>query len=122
MPAVYNDAVVEDRHEVTITHAGATAVLEICSAAYAAVLVTFPLSNPIGVAALRVLTLSGFPETITTPEASGTAAVARIRTATAGTTILDGLTVGTTGTDIIVGSTTVSTVVPFALNSATITG
>jgi hypothetical protein len=63
------------------------------------VLATINLGNPIAGAATGagVLTLSGFPRSDTSADATGTAAAARIRTATGGTDIITGLTVGTSG-------------------------
>jgi hypothetical protein len=118
----YSTAVKNTRLDAVTTAAGTTAVLEICTTGYSTILATFPLDNPIAAgAASGVLTLSGFPKTDSVPDNNGTAALARIRTASGGTTILDGLTVGTSGTDVILSSTTISTAVPVTLNSATIT-
>jgi hypothetical protein len=80
------------------------------------VLATINLGNPIAPAATGagVLTLAGFPR-------SGTAAAARIRTATGGTDIITGLTVGTSGADIILDSLSITSGQTVTLNSAVIT-
>ena len=122
MSVVYSTTLKNTRMDAVTTAAGTTAVLEICSASYASVLVSFTLNNPIAASSSSgVLTLSGFPKTVSTPGNAGTAVVARIRTATGGTTVLDGLTVGTSGADIILGTVSILTTVPVTINSAVIT-
>ena len=69
-------------------------------------------------AAVGVLTLSGFPKNATA-SATGTAAAARIRTG--GTDIITGLTVGTSGADVILGSVSITSGQTVTLNSAVIT-
>lgn len=122
MAVTYSTTLKNTRLDAVTTAAGTTAVLEICSAAYAAVLATIALGNPIAAAAASgVLTLSGFPRSDTAADASGTAAVARIRTAAGGTDVVTGLSVGTTGTDIVLGSLSITAGQTVTLNSATIT-
>lgn len=92
--------------------------IEICSAAYAAVLVTFTLSDPSATVSTDTLTLSSMPKTANASN-SGTAAVARIKES-GGTVIVNNLTVGTSGADIIISSTTITSGSPYNLNSGTI--
>lgn len=93
--------------------------LEICTAAYATTLLTFTLSDPSGVVAGDVLTLSGMPKAANAA-AGGTAAVARIKES-GGTVVLDGLTVGTTGTNVIISNTTITNGAAYSLTAGTIT-
>lgn len=95
------------------------ATLEICTAAFASVLVTFTLSDPSSTVAADVLTLSGMPKTANAA-ATGTAAVARIKES-GGTVIVNNLSVGTSGTDITISSTSITSGNPYNLNSGTIT-
>lgn len=121
MPINYSTALKNARLDAVTAAAGTTAVLEICSASYASVLATFSLSNPIAPAASGgVLTLT-FPKTDSSADATGTAAVARIRTSSGGTTIADGMTVGTTGTNVILASTSITSGQSITLDSAVIT-
>lgn len=83
------------------------------------VLATITLGKPSSTVSSRVLTISGVPLSATA-SASGTAALAELRTS-AGTTIASGLTVGTSGTDIIINSTTITSGQTVQLTSGTIT-
>lgn len=123
MAVVYTNAVKIARMGAVTTAAGATAVLEIGTTAMGTVLATIALGNPIAGAATGagVLTLSGFPRSDTAADATGTAAAARIRTASGGTDIITGLTVGTSGTDIILDSTSITAGQTVTINSAVIT-
>lgn len=123
MAVTYTNAVKIARMAAVVTQAGTTAVLEIGTTAMGTVLATFTLNNPIAGAATGagVLTLSGFPKSDTSADATGTAAAARIRTATGGTDIITGLTVGTSGTDIIIDNTSIVAAQTVTLNSAVIT-
>ena len=122
MAVVYPNAVKVARMNAVVTAAGATAVLEIGTTGMASVLATIPLGNPIGtVAGAGVLTLSGFPRSDTSADATGTAAAARIRTATGGTDIITGLTVGLSGSDINLDSLSITAGQTVTINSATIT-
>lgn len=122
MAVTYPNAVKNARMDAVTSQAGTTAVLEIGTAGMASILASFTLNNPIAAAAsgAGVLTLSGFPKNATAA-ASGTAAAARIRTATAGTDIITGLTVGTSGTDVILDSVSITSGQTVTLSSATIT-
>lgn len=122
MAVVYTNAVKIARMGAVTSQAGATAVLEIGTAGMASILASFTLNNPIAGAATGagVLALSGFPKNATA-SASGTAAAARIRTATGGTDIVTGLTVGTSAADVILDSVSITSGQTVTLNSASIT-
>jgi len=96
------------------------ATLEICSAAFAAVLATIPLSDPSFTRAADVLTMAGVPKSDTSADNTGTAAVARIKDGSGGT-IVNNLTVGTTGTDIILNSTAITAGQTVTITAGTIT-
>jgi hypothetical protein len=81
-------------------------ILEIGTAAMAAVLATVPLDDPSGTISGAVLTLSGFPKTVAATGA-GVAAAARIRDS-ANIDVITGLTVGASGTDIILDNTNIA--------------
>lgn len=123
MAVTYPNAVKIARMNAVTTAAGATAVLEICTTAYGTVLATIALNNPIAGAATGagVLTLSGFPKSDTSADATGTAAVARIRTATGGTDIITGLTVGLSGSDVNLDSLSVTAGQTVTINSCAFT-
>ena len=123
MAVTYTNAVKIARMAAVVSQSGPSAVLEIGTTAMGTVLATFNLNNPIAGAATGagVLTLSGFPKSDTSADASGTAAAARIRTATGGTDIITGLTVGTSGTDIIIDNINIVAAQTVTLNSAVIT-
>ncbi len=123
MSVNYTNAVKIARMAAVVSQAGATAVLEIGTAGMATVLATIPLNNPIAGAAAGagVLTLSGFPKSDTAADNSGTAAAARIRTASGGTDIVTGLTVGLTGSDINMDSVNITAGQTVTINSAVFT-
>ncbi len=120
MAVIYTTAVKNARLEAVVTSIGATGVLEVGTTGMGTVLFSVNLNNPAGTASGGVLTFSGFPKN-TTATAGGTAAAARIRTATGGTDIVTGLTVGTSSADVIVNTTTVVLSDPVQVTSATIT-
>lgn len=123
MSVTYTNAVKIARMAAVVSQAGATAVLEIGTAAMGTVLATIALNNPIAGAATGAgaLALSGFPKSDTAADASGTAAAARIRTASGGTDIITGLTVGTSGSDINLDSVSITAGQTVTITSATIT-
>lgn len=123
MAVVYTNAVKVARMAAVVSQAGTTAVLEIGTTGMGTVLATIALGNPIAGAATGagVLTLSGFPRSDTAADATGTAAAARIRTASGGTDIITGLTVGTSGADIILDSVSITAGQNVTINSAVIT-
>lgn len=94
--------------------------LEICSAAYAAILATITLGDPSGTITNDVLTLSGFPRSDTSADNTGTAAVARIRDSD-NVDVITGLTVGLSGSDINLDSLSITAGQTVTINSATIT-
>lgn len=115
----YSTSLKNTRLSAVVTAIGASGVLEICSSGYATVLATIPLSNPAGTVTGGVLTLST-PVSDTSADASGTAAVARVKDGSSNV-IASGLTVGTSGTDITIASTTIVAGQVVSINSATIT-
>ena len=123
MAVTYTNAVKIARMAAVVSQAGTTAVLEIGTTGMATVLATIALNNPIAGAATGagVLTLSGFPKSDTSADATGTAAAARIRTATGGTDIITGLTVGLSGSDINLDSLSITAGQTVTINSAVIT-
>ena len=106
---------------VTAIDAGpAAGYIEICSAAYAAVLATITLQDPSGTVAGDTLTFDNTPGmTDTSADASGTAAIARIKDST-GTVVVQGLTVGTSGADINLNSVNITAGQTVTLTSGTI--
>jgi hypothetical protein len=92
--------------------------LEICTAAYASILITFTLSDPASTVSGDTLTLSGLPKTANAGNA-GTAAIARVKDST-GTVVAQGLTVGTSGTDLIISNTTITNGASYSLTAGTI--
>lgn len=102
---------------------GAAGKLEICTAGYASVLATINLGYSgasTGTVSGAVLTLAGFPRSDTAADASGTAAVARIRTS-ANADVITGLTVGLSGSDINLDSVSITAGQQVTINSAAIT-
>lgn len=121
MAVTYTTAVKNARMNAVTTAIGTTGVLEIGTTGMASVLATIPLANPAAPgAASGVLTFT-MPQSDTSADATGTAAAARIRTATGGTDIVTGLTVGTTGSDINLDTTSINAGQTVTITSATIT-
>lgn len=121
MPPSYNNTIKGSLAGVVIAAVdggSGAGTLEICSAAYAAVLATITLSDPCGTQVNGLITFSGFPKeaAVSTP---GTAAVARIKDS-AGTVCFDGLTVGTAATDITLGTVTLIAGNTVRITSATL--
>ena len=121
MAVTYTTAVKNARLTAVVTQIGATGVLEIGTTGMASILATITLNSTAGTAASGVLTFSGFPKSDTSADNTGTAATARIRTATGGTDIVTGLTVGTTGSDINLDSVSITAGQTVTITSATIT-
>ena len=121
MAVTYTTAVKNARLDAVVSSIGTTGVLEIGTAGMASVLATIALGNPAGTTSGGVLTFSGFPRSDTSADNSGTAAAARIRTASGGTDIVTGLTVGTSASDINLDSTSITAGQTVTINSATIT-
>lgn len=121
MPVIYTNAVKDARLQAVVSQIGSTGVLEIGSTGMATILATINLGNPAGTATGGVLTFSGFPRSDSSADNSGTAAAARIRTASGGTDIITGLTVGLSGTDIVLDSVNITQGQTVTINSFTIT-
>lgn len=121
MAVTYTTAVKNARLTAVVTQIGATGVLEIGTTGMASILATIALNSTAGTATNGVLTFSGFPKSDTTADASGTAAAARIRTATGGTDIITGLNVGTSASDINLDSTNITAGQTVTITAATIT-
>lgn len=122
MAVNYSAAVKTDRMTVVrdaIDGGLGAGTLEICSAAYAAVLAVLTLADPCGTVSGAVLTFDGMP-LATTGDADGTAALARFKDS-AGNIIVDGLTVGTSGTNVVLNTTGIEATKPVVITSATIT-
>lgn len=120
MAVTYTTAVKNARLDAVVSQIGATGVLEIGTTGMASILASITLNSTAGTSASGVLTFSGFPKNATAGN-SGTAAAARIRTATGGTDIVTGLTVGTSGSDINLNSTSITSGGTVTISSATIT-
>jgi len=120
MAITYTTAVKNSRLSAVVTAIGTTGVLEIGTTGMASILATIPLANPAGTVSAGVLTFT-MPASDTSADASGTAAAARIRTATAGTDIITGLTVGTSATDVVLDSVNITAGQTVTINSASIT-
>lgn len=121
MAVTYTTAVKNARLDAVVTAIGTTGVLEIGTTGMGSVLATIVLGNPAGTSTGGVLTFSGFPRSDTAADNTGTAAAARIRTATGGTDIVTGLTVGTSGSDINLDSVSITAGQTVTITSATIT-
>lgn len=121
MSVTYSAAVKTSRMQVVrdaINLGSGPGVLQIGTAAMAAVLATIPLTDPVTVAG-AVLTALAAPATVAA-SGTGTAAAARIRDSD-GNDVVTGLTVGTSATDVIVDNTNIATGQDVTANSATIT-
>lgn len=123
MAVVYAAALKTTRMTAVVTaiDAGSAAgTLEICSAAYAAVLATLTLADPSATVSGAVLTFAGLPRTDVSADATGTAAIARVKDSD-GNTVISDFSVGTSGTDIIVNNTSFTAGQQVSITSATIT-
>jgi hypothetical protein len=121
MAVTYTTAVKNARLDAVVTQIGSAGVLEIGTTSMGTVLATIALGNPAGTTSGGILTFSGFPRSDTSADATGTAAAARIRTASGGTDIITGLTVGTSASDINLDSVSITTGQTVTITSATIT-
>jgi hypothetical protein len=109
MAVNYDAATKTARMAATILQIDANAspaYIEICTASFAATLVTITLSDPSFTESGGVITMAGAPKSGVAAGA-GTAAVARIKDG-GGTTKVNNLTCGTSGADINLNSTTIS--------------
>lgn len=121
MSATYTTAVKNARLNAVTTAIGATGVLEIGTTGMGDILATIPLANPAAPAASGGVLTFSMPQSDTSADNTGTAAAARIRTASGGTDIVTGLTVGTSGADIILDSVSITAGQTVTINSGTIT-
>jgi len=121
MAVTYTTAVKNARLDAVVSQIGSTGVLEIGTTGMASILATISLNSTAGTSSGGVLTFSGFPKSDTSADNTGTAAAARIRTASGGTDIVTGLTVGTSGSDINLDSTSITSGQTVTITSATIT-
>ena len=97
----------------------APATLEICTAAFAAVLVIITLSDPSFTESGGVITMAGVPKSGVAGN-TGTAVIARIKDG-GGTTKVNNLSVGTSASDINLNSTSITSGQTVTLTSGTIT-
>lgn len=121
MPANYTTVIKNARLQVVLDAIKAgvgVGKLEIGTAGMATVLATIPLSSNAGVVAAGVLTLET-PVSDTSADATGTAAVARIRDGS-NNDVVTGLTVGTSGANININATAISVGQTITLAAATI--
>ena len=95
------------------------ATIEICTAAFAAVLVTITLADPSFTESGGVITMAGVPKSGVAAN-TGTAAVARIKEG-GGTTIVNNLSVGTSATDIVLNSASITSGQTVTITAGTIT-
>lgn len=90
--------------------------LEICSAAYAAVLATIALADPSFIESGGVITMAGVPRSDSSADNTGTAALARIKDSN-GNVVVSGLTVDSLAT----GDIQLNSIVIVAGQAVTIT-
>ena len=95
-------------------------ILQIGTTGMATILAEITLNDPSGTISGSVLTLSGFPKSDTSANATGTAAAARVRDSS-GADVITGLTVGTSGTDVVLDSVSITIGQTLTINSATFT-
>ena len=123
MPASYDLDTKNDRMTAVrdrIDSGSGPGVLQIGTAGMAVILTEFTLDDPSGTVSGGLLSLSGFPKSDTSANATGTAAAARIRDSN-GNTRVGGLTVGLSATDIILDSVSITAGQTVTINSAAIT-
>lgn len=121
MSVTYSTALKNTRMNAVVSaiDAGSShGTIEICSAAYAAVLAAVPLSDPCGSVSGGVLTFT-MPQTVAAA-ASGTAAIARMKDSD-GNVVVSGLTVGLSGADIVLDSLSITAGQTVGISSATLT-
>lgn len=95
------------------------ATIEVCTAAFAAILCVITLADPSFTESSGVITMAGAPKSGVAGN-TGTAAVARIKEG-GGTTKVNNLSVGTSGSDINLNSTSITSGQTVTLTSGTIT-
>lgn len=128
MTVNYDQATQNSRMDATlarIDNNASAATLEICTAAFAGVIVIITLGKPsfsrAGSIPNTALTMLGVPKSGTAVLAgTNTAAVARIKDG-AGVTIVNNLTVGTSATEVILNSTSITSGQTVTVSSGTLT-
>ena len=123
MTITYSASLKTTRMQAFVTAADANAspaFIEICTAAYAAVLCTITLADPSFTVSGSVATMQGAPKSGVAGN-TGTAAIARIKDG-GGTTVADGLVVAApSGGDINLNSTSITSGQTVALTAGSIT-
>jgi hypothetical protein len=95
-------------------------VLQIGTTGMGTVLVEVTLDDPSGTISGDILSLSNFPRSDTSANATGTAAAARIRDSS-GTDVITGLTVGLSAADVILDSVFITAGQQVTINTAAFT-
>jgi hypothetical protein len=95
-------------------------VLQIGTTGMGTVLIEVTLADPSGTVTGGVLSLSNFPRSDTSANATGTAAAARIRDSS-GTDVITGLTVGLSAADVILDSLSITAGQTVTINTAAFT-
>jgi hypothetical protein len=95
-------------------------VLQIGTTGMGTVLVEVTLDDPCGTVTSGVLSLSNFPRSDTSANATGTAAAARIRDSN-GNDVITGLTVGLSAADVILDSVSITAGQTVTINTAAFT-
>ena len=95
-------------------------VLQIGTTGMGTVLIEVTLADPSGTVTGGVLSLSNFPRSDTSANATGTAAAARIRDSS-GTDVITGLTVGLSAADVILDSVNITAGQTVTINTAAFT-
>jgi hypothetical protein len=95
-------------------------LMEICTAAFAQVLVTITFSKPSFSESGGIITMQGAPKSAMAAN-GGTAAVARIKDGGGTNVVINNLSVGVSGADINLNTTTINTGQLLTLSSGTIT-
>jgi hypothetical protein len=123
MAVTYTTAVKNSRLNAVTTAIGTTGVLEIGTTSMGTVLATIPLANPAAPAASSGVLTFTMPQTDSSADATGTAASARVRTASGGTDIITGLVVTLTGGggDITLDSLSITAGQQVTITAASIT-
>ena len=123
MSVTYTTAVKNARLNAVTTAIGTTGVLEIGTTGMGTVLATIPLANPAAPAASSGVLTFTMPQTDSSADATGTAAAARVRTASGGTDVITGLVVTLTGGggDITLDSLSITAGQQVTITAASIT-
>jgi hypothetical protein len=123
MAVSYNAALKSSRMAAVIAAIDAGAgpgTLEICTAGYASVLATITLADPSFTESGGVITMAGVPRTDAAADATGTAALARIKDSN-GNVVVNGLTVDLSTGDIQLNSIAITAGQAVTITAGTIT-